>query len=66
MIVDGLEAGDIVLINLDPTKGSEQAGLRPCLVVSERLMHGFSKRAIVCPVTRNMAPWPTKVFCRRG
>ena len=26
--------GDIVYIDLDPTKGHEQAGKRPCLVIS--------------------------------
>jgi len=29
--------GDIVLVNLDPTKGSEQAGTNPVLVVSQDL-----------------------------
>ena len=56
------EAGDIVLLNFDPTKGTEQAGLRPALVVSEQLMHSFSRRMIVCPITSNLMPWPTKVF----
>ena len=60
------EAGDIILLNLDPTKGTEQAGLRPVLVVSEHLMHTFSRRMIVCPITSNMSPWPTKVFLAEG
>jgi mRNA interferase MazF len=54
-------AGDILLVDFDPTKGSEQAGIRPALVISSKLMHEVSKRIIVCPITRNMVPWPTKV-----
>ena len=60
------EAGDIVLLNLDPTIGTEQAGVRPCLVLSARLMQSFSKRVIVCPITSNVSPWPTKVFLPEG
>jgi mRNA interferase MazF len=54
-------AGDIVLVDFDPIKGTEQAGIRPALVISSVLMHEVSKRIVVCPITRNMDPWPTKV-----
>ena len=54
-------AGDIVLVNFDPIKGSEQAGVIPALVISNMTMHRVSKRIVVCPITRNMEPWPTKV-----
>lgn len=55
-------AGDIVLVDFDPIKGSEQAGIRPALVISSIAMHRVSKRIVVCPITRNMEPWPTKVM----
>lgn len=54
-------AGDIVLVNLNPTKGSEQSGIRPALVISSVVMHEVSKRIVVCPITRNMSNWPTKI-----
>lgn len=54
-------AGDIVLVDFDRTKGSDQAGIRPALVISNVMMHRVSKRIVVCPITRNMEPWPTKV-----
>jgi mRNA interferase MazF len=54
-------AGDIVLIAFDPIRGTEQAGIRPALVISSALMHEVSRRIVVCPITRNMDPWPTKV-----
>ena len=29
-------------------------------------MHQMTHRAIVCPITRNIRPWPTKVFLPAG
>ena len=31
------------------------------MVISSAVMHEVSRRIIVCPITRNMEPWPTKV-----
>lgn len=58
--------GDIVLMDFAPARGSEQAGTRPALVISERGMHEITRRAVVCPITRNTRPWPTKVFLPQG
>ena len=60
------KAGDIVLIDFDPIKGSEQAGIRPALVISSPDMHRVSKRIVVCPITANLEPWPTKVSLPGG
>jgi len=38
-------------VNLNPIKGKEQRGLRPCLVVSGNSMNQYSGLAIVCPLT---------------
>jgi mRNA interferase MazF len=44
--------GDVWLVNLDPTRGHEQAGTRPALVVSvDELNHGPAGLAIVVPLT---------------
>lgn len=44
--------GDIWLIDLNPTRGHEQAGKRPCLVVSVDLFNqGASGLAVVLPIT---------------
>lgn len=59
-------AGDLVLVDLEPVCGTEQAGTRPCLVLSTEDMNQISRRAIVCPVTRNRSPWPTKVMLPAG
>jgi mRNA interferase MazF len=60
------DAGDIVWVDFEPVRGSEQNGTRPALVLSGRLMHEATRLAIVCPVTRNISPWPTKVFLPGG
>jgi mRNA interferase MazF len=39
------------LVSLDPVRGHEQAGSRPCLVISEDLYnHGPSGKHIVLPI----------------
>ncbi len=59
-------AGDIFIVDLDPIRGSEQAGRRPVLVISEDEMNSRSRRMIVCPITGNMAVWTTKVPLPEG
>lgn len=44
-------AGDIVWLELSPVAGHEQAGRRPCLVLSDRAFNTISGRAIICPIT---------------
>ncbi len=45
------ERGDIVWIDFSPTKGHEQSGLRPAVVVSNSKYHSFTGLVLVCPVT---------------
>jgi mRNA interferase MazF len=60
------EAGDIAWIDFAPIRGTEQGGKRPALIVSERGMHDMTRRAIICPITRNTRPWPTKLILPNG
>ena len=47
-----IKRGDILLVNLEPTIGSEQRGKsRPCLVVSPKELNDVFRGIIVCPVT---------------
>jgi mRNA interferase MazF len=55
------DAGEIVWVDFGPPFGHEQAGRRPALVVSPRSYNERSSLIIVCPITRNPAPWPFKV-----
>lgn len=43
--------GDIVWIDFDPTKGHEQSGRRPAIVVSLDAYNIISGRALFCPIT---------------
>jgi len=43
--------GEIHLLRLDPTEGSEQAGTRPALVVSRDALNQASPVIVVCPFT---------------
>ena len=43
--------GDIVWIDFDSTKGHEQNGRRPALVLSPESYNALSGRALFCPVT---------------
>ena len=55
------EPGEVYWVDLDPVLGSEQAGRRPVIVLSEDELHRFSSRILICPITTNPRPWPTKI-----
>ena len=46
-----VKQGDIIIIDLDPTKGHEQAGYRPALVVSPSLFTQATNLTLICPIT---------------
>jgi len=46
-----VKQGDILKIDLNPTKGHEQAGYRPVIVVSNTVHSRASNTTIVCPIT---------------
>jgi len=43
--------GDVVIVELDPTQGSEQRGTRPCLVVQNDIGNANAPTTIVVPFT---------------
>lgn len=61
-----LEAGDIVWAVFDPVIGTEQGGRRPAIVLTDAEYNTLYPRSIVCPITRNRTPWPTKVLLPDG
>lgn len=54
---------DVVLVNLDPTVGSEIKKVRPCVVISPDSMNDSRLRTIiVAPMTSTIRPnFPTRV-----
>jgi mRNA interferase MazF len=55
------EAGDLIWTDFDPTRGREQAGRRPALVVSSAVFTENTGLAVVCPITSRVRPFPTSV-----
>lgn len=52
---------EIVLVNLDPTVGSEIKKTRPCVVISPNEMNKFLNTIIIAPMTSSSRPYPTRV-----
>lgn len=52
-----LSAGDVAWVELDPALGTEQAGRRPGLILTDAGYHVRTRRALVCPITRNLREW---------
>ena len=54
--------GEIWLVGLDPTKGREQAGMRPALIVSvDMFNHGAAELIVVIPITSKAKGIPLHV-----
>lgn len=52
---------DIVWINLNPTRGREQADVRPALVLSPKAYNQKTGLMIVCPITSQIKEYPFEV-----
>lgn len=59
-------AGDLIWTDFDPTRGREQAGRRPALVVSSAAFTKYTGLAVVCPITSRVRPFPTSVVLPAG
>lgn len=53
--------GDIVIMDFAPTKGHEQTGRRPALIVSNSFFHQYTSVTLVCPITSTARSFPTHV-----
>jgi mRNA interferase MazF len=45
------DRGDVVWVELDPTRGHEQSGRRPLLVLSPSFYNGPTSLLLGCPIT---------------
>lgn len=55
-----LEQGDIIYVNLNPTKGHEQKGHRPCIVLTKKNKY-LSYMYGVAPITSKAKKFPLHV-----
>jgi len=58
--------GEIWLVNLDPTVGSEIKKSRPCVVVSPPQMHDHLRSVIAAPMTTKSRPAPFRIPVSHG
>lgn len=54
----------IVLVNLDPTLGSEIKKTRPCVVISPNEMNKFLNTVVIAPMTTSSKNYPTRIEVR--
>ena len=57
---------EVVIVNLDPTVGSEIKKTRPCIIVSPNEMNGVLNTLIVVPITSNKKKYPTRISVTKG
>ena len=57
---------DIILVNLDPTIGSEIKKTRPCVVISPDEMNKYLDTIVIAPMTSQSKSYPTRVKVRHN
>lgn len=56
----------IVLVNLEPTIGSEIKKTRPCVIISPDEMNRYLQTITVAPMTSQSKKYPTRIEVRHG
>ena len=56
--------GEVHLVQLNPTLGSEIQKTRPCLIVSPDELNQYLRTVIVAPMTTGGQAYPWRVACR--
>ena len=56
----------VVLVNLDPTVGSEIKKTRPCVVISPNEMNKYLNTIVLAPMTTNLKKYPTRVSIKHN
>ena len=52
---------EIILVDLNPVKGSEMAKIRPCLIISPNSVNNALNTLIVVPLTSTIKNYPTRI-----
>jgi len=63
-----IKRGDIFYADLNPTKGSEQAGRRPVIVIQNNTGNEMAPTIIIAPLTTKkfLKEYPTNVHVKKG
>jgi len=59
--------GEIFLANLEPTKGSEQGGVMPVLIIQNDILNKHAPTTIIVPITSKIykKEYPTDVIIKK-
>ncbi len=52
---------EVVIVNLDPTIGSEIKKTRPCVIISPKELNDNLKTVVIAPITSKSKPYPTRI-----
>ena len=58
--------GDIVWIDLDPSRGHEQKGKRPAIVLSPENYNRAAGLSLMCPITSHQKGYPFEIVLKVG
>ena len=58
--------GEIGFLDFNPQTGVEQAGNRPCLILSPESFNYTTGLAVVCPIRSKSGDWPFEVPLPQG
>ena len=56
-----LKQYQVVLVNLDPTIGSEMKKTRPCVIISPNEMNRYLQTIVIAPMTSTSKTYPTRI-----
>lgn len=56
----------IILVNLDPTIGSEIKKTIPCVVISPDEMNKYLKTIVIAPMTTSSKDYPSRIQVKHG
>ncbi len=61
MNTEVIKRGSILWVDLNPTKGHEQKGSRPVIVISSTRINRLNSTIIVIPCTTKQTDWPVGI-----
>ena len=59
-----MRKGEVWQVNINPVKGSEQAGIRPVVIVSVDLLNEYASVVWVCPLTTKIKIYKGNVLLK--
>jgi mRNA interferase MazF len=58
--------GEIWMFNFNPNRGSEQQGIRPCLIIQNDIGNQFASTTIVAAITSTLKKYPVTILIEEG